>query len=98
MSLYRTVRGQGTITNSKGDSVRDANSKNRPKMMNADTRFRAKNLSRPREEVKLHARQFSDRARTFQARTKFDTRDLISRETKQITRHVEQQASDIKHV
>ena len=50
------------------------------KKVNADTRFRAKNLSRPREEVKRRARQISGRAKMFQARAKFDTRGLISRE------------------
>ena len=32
--------------------------KNRPKSENADTRFRARNLYRPREEVLRRARQF----------------------------------------
>ena len=55
------------------------------KKVNADTRFRAKNLSRPHEEVKLRARQFSGRARAFQARVKLDTRVLISREDVSLT-------------
>ena len=47
---------------------------------NADTRFRARNLSRPHEEVLRRARQFSGRARKFQVRAKLDTSCLFSRE------------------